>query len=55
MREPITKKDLRELIKSIGNEKLTDLYKNPKDIPPEFDKIVSDNFWDLIKENESGL
>lgn len=24
------------------------LWKSQKDIPPEFDKVVSDNFWELI-------
>ena len=31
----------------IDNKELKDLRKNQKDLPPEYNKLVNENFWDL--------
>jgi len=31
---------------------LVDLINNQEDIPPEFVKVLNDNFWELIQDNE---
>jgi len=31
----------------IDNKELKNLGKNQKDLPPEYNKLVNENFWDL--------
>jgi len=31
---------------------LVDLINNQEDIPPEFVKVLNDNFWELVQDKE---
>jgi hypothetical protein len=37
--------DIRAYLQGLSNEALA---LNMQDIPPEFDKLIADNFWDLV-------
>jgi len=42
-----------EQVSELKNKPISKLTKNTEDLPPEFSKAISDNFWDLALQEKA--